>query len=179
MADTIGRALDDAERSFTRPIPKSPQAQLNFLLRQAKGETKTLAKMLGVSPRQALRYRKGEARLPAEKLRKAVQERWQPRVRARARKAIAQNGIIVELRARFGFTAAPGTTDDARMRYLTQPLPPDYGARLLDARTETERRQIVAEGLGEFYFRDRGARADGLDVFVTDIEDIKIDPYPS
>jgi hypothetical protein len=178
MADTIGRALADAERAFTRPIPKSTEAQFRFLERQAKGETKTLAAMLGKSVRQVQRYRAGQARLPEEAVRKATLERWQPRVRARARKALAQNGITVSLRARFGYTAAPGTTDDARIRDLIQPLPPDYGARLLDARTETERRQIVAQGLGEMYFRDRGARAHGLGVHLTDIEHIRIEPHP-
>ena len=178
MADSIGRALEEAERSgFTRPIPKSPQAQLNFLIRHSKGSTKELAQILGFSPRQALRYRKGEARLPAEKLRKATEARWQPRNRARARQRLAEQGVIVNVRARFGYTAAPGTTDDARIRHLTQPLPPDYTSRLLAARTETQRAQILAQGLAEMYFRDRGARAHGLDVHLTDIEDITIDPY--
>ncbi|WP_406729201.1 hypothetical protein [Streptomyces sp. GD-15H] len=35
--------------------------------------------------------------------------------------------------ARFGFTAAPGTTDDARLRPLTLALPPQHAARLFDA----------------------------------------------
>ncbi len=177
MAEPIGRALVAAERSvFTRPIPKTPQAQMNFLLRQAKGSTKALAQMLGVSPRQALRYRKGEARLPAARLRTATEERWQPKVRQRARERIAQGGVVVELRARFGFTAAPGTTDDARMRNLIQPLPPSYGRRLLDAGTEAQRRQILAEGLGEYYFRERNTRATGLDVTLTDIEHVEVKP---
>ena len=175
MADSIGRALVNAEQAaFTRPIPKTAQGQFNFLLRQAKDSTKALAQMLGVSPRQALRYKKGEAKPPPNKLRKAVEERWQPLVRKRAREQIAQQGIIVELRARFGFTAAPGTTDDARMRNLVQPLPPEYGRRLLGASTETQRRQIVAEGLAEYYFRERNTRATGLDVVLTDIEHVDI-----
>lgn len=178
MADTIGRALADAERNFTRPIPKTTAGQANFLIRQTKGDNKAIAAALGRSVRQVQRYRRGDAPWPAEPLRKAVQERWQPRVRARARKALAQNGITVTLRARFGYTAAPGTTDDARIRDLIQPLPPDYGARLLDARTETQRRQIVAQGLGEMYFRDRGARAHGLEVHLTDIQHIDIEPNP-
>lgn len=175
MAEPIGRALAAAERAaFTRPIPKTPQGQLSFLLRQAKDSTKALAGMLGVSPRQALRYKKGEARPPADKLRRAVEERWQPLVRKKARQKIAEGGIVVELRARFGFTAAPGTTDDARMRNLIQPLPPPYGRRLLDATSERQRRQILAQGLGEYYFRERNTRASGVDVVLTDIEHVEI-----
>ncbi|MEV8530109.1 XRE family transcriptional regulator [Streptomyces sp. NPDC052000] len=173
MADLIGRAISDAERgAFTRPIPKTPQAQLNFLLKHAKDSTRELAKILGVSPRQALRYRKGEARLPSAKLQKAVEQRWQPRNRAKARERAAQRGIQVEIRARFGFAAAGGSTDDARMRRLTQTLPPDASARLLAASTETERQQALAEGLGHAYFRDRGSRATGLNVELTDIDHI-------
>jgi hypothetical protein len=178
VANSIGAALSDAERTaFTRPIPKSTEAQFRFLERQAKGETKTLAAMLGKSVRQVQRYRSGRARLPAQAVRKAILERWQPRVRARARQQMAQQGAIIDLRARFGYTASPGSTDDARIRHLTQPLPPDYMQRLLDARTETERRQILAQGLGEMYFRDRGARAHDLDVHLTDIDFITIHPY--
>ncbi|WP_411108648.1 hypothetical protein [Streptomyces sp. c-19] len=40
---------------------------------------------------------------------------------------------MVDVRARFGFTAAPGTTDDARLRHLTLAVPPEHAARLLDA----------------------------------------------
>jgi hypothetical protein len=177
VAKNIGRALDDAERKGIRPMPKTTQGQFNYLVRLAKGDTRILGEMLGVGPRQALRYKKGEAKLPEERIRKATEQRWAPRARARARRQIAQNGIIVELRARFGFTAAPGTTDDTRMRFLTQPLPPDYGARLLDAPNEAARRQVLAEGLAFFYFRDRGQRAHELDVFVTDVEDVVIEPF--
>jgi hypothetical protein len=179
LADSIGQALADAERTgFTRPIPKTTQGQFNFLLRQAKDNTKALADMLGVSPRQALRYKKGQAKLPAAKIRKATEDRWQPRVRQRARQQIADRGITVNVTARFGYTAAPGTSDDARIRSLIQPLPPEYGRRLIHARTETERRQILAQGLGHMYFRDGGARAPGLEVELTDIDQITIDPNP-
>jgi hypothetical protein len=62
----------------------------------------------------------------------------------------------VDVRARFGFTAAPGTTDDARVRHLTLALPPQYAARLFDAQDvgagEQQLRAIAAEGLDEMYF---------------------------
>ncbi|MBA8948252.1 hypothetical protein FHS33_006725 [Streptomyces calvus] len=83
------------------------------------------------------------------------------------------------VRARFGFTAAPGTTDDARMRHLTITLPPQYAARLFDAQDvgagEQQLRAIAAEGLGEMYFRDGDRRAHGLEVEFTDLEHLEFD----
>ncbi|CAM5618608.1 hypothetical protein SHIRM173S_09368 [Streptomyces hirsutus] len=83
--------------------------------------------------------------------------------------------------ARFGFTAAPGTTDDARIRHLTLALPPHHAARLFDAQdtgagaSEQQLRGIAAEGLGEVYFRDGGRRAHGLEVEFTDVEHLEFD----
>lgn len=60
-------------------------------------------------------------------------------------------GIVIETCARFGCTAAPGTTDDARLRHLNVALPPEYAARLFDAQqavaTERQLRGIAADGL--------------------------------
>jgi hypothetical protein len=87
--------------------------------------------------------------------------------------------MVIETRARFGFTAAPGSTDDSRMRRVTQHLPPSYAARLFDAQaagaTEHQLQAIAAEGLQEIYFKDRGRRADGLEVEFTDIDYIEVD----
>lgn len=81
--------------------------------------------------------------------------------------------------ARFGFTAAPGTSDDGRIRRITQHLPPQYAARLFDAQTagasEQQLQNIAAEGLQEQYFKDRGRRADGLVVEFTDIDYVELD----
>jgi hypothetical protein len=85
----------------------------------------------------------------------------------------------LETRARFGYTAAPGTTDDARIRLITQALPPTYAARLFDAQatgaTEQQLRDIAAEGLQEIYFKDRGRRDHDLQVAFTDIDYLEID----
>ncbi|CAL9673833.1 hypothetical protein SUDANB176_07612 (plasmid) [Streptomyces sp. enrichment culture] len=109
-----------------------------------------------------------------------MRERWQPRVRAQARKqAATSTGVIIDVRARFGFTAAPGTTDDARLRHITLALPPQYAARLFDAKdagaSEQQLRGIAAEGLGEVYFRDGGRRAHGLEVEFTDVEHLEFE----
>ncbi|WP_406729232.1 telomere-protecting terminal protein Tpg [Streptomyces sp. GD-15H] len=62
---------------------------------------------------------------PARRLQDAVRARWQPRIRERARRpAATSTDLVVDTRARLGFTAAPGTTDDARLRHLTLALPP-------------------------------------------------------
>lgn len=85
----------------------------------------------------------------------------------------------METRARFGFTAAPGTTDDGRIRLITQHLPPQYAARLFDAQTagasEQQLQAVIAEGLQEQYFKDRGRRAEGLLVEFTDIDYVELD----
>jgi hypothetical protein len=116
----------------------------------------------------------------AQRLEAAVRERWQPRVRERARRqAATTTGLVIDTRARFGFTAAPGTTDDARIRHLTLALPPHHAARLFDAQdtgaSEQQLRTLAGEALGEVYFRDGGHRAHGLAVEFIDVEHLQFD----
>ncbi|CAM5562555.1 telomere-protecting terminal protein Tpg [Streptomyces pseudogriseolus] len=172
-----------AQQAFTRPIPKSAGAQMRYLVKQLKG-TRAVAQQLGVSQRTVERYVKDQIRRPrpdlAQRLADAVRERWQPRVRAQARKqAATSTGVVVDVRARFGYTAAPGTTDDARIRHITLALPPQHAARLFNAQdagaSEQQLRGLAAEALGEVYFRDGGRRAHGLEVELTDIEQMQFD----
>lgn len=171
------------ERAFTRPIPKSAPAQMRYLIRQEKS-TRAVAQLLGVSQRTVERYVKGQIVRPrpglGERLADAVRQRWQPRVRERAkRQAATTTGLVIDTRARFGYTAAPGTTDDARVRHLTLAMPPQYARRFFDAQaagaTEQQLRNIAAEGLQDIYFQDNGRRAQGLQVEFTDIEYIEFD----
>ncbi|MEU0375548.1 helix-turn-helix transcriptional regulator, partial [Streptomyces sp. NPDC006283] len=102
---------------FTRPIPKTARAQVRFLVKHEKGSTRQVAARLGVSQRTVERYLKGQFKRPrpelAARLAGEVRKDWQPRVRERAKKqAATSTGIVIETRARFGFIAAPGTTDD-------------------------------------------------------------------
>lgn len=61
-----------------------------------------------------------------------------PRVRRPAwNQAAATGGSTVELRARFGCTAAGGSTDDGRFRRLTVHLPAVYAQRLPEGRGRT------------------------------------------
>lgn len=181
----LGESLDKAEaNTATRPIPKSAGAQMRFLVRHEKGSTRVVAQRLGISQRTVERYIKDQIRHPrrelAARLVAEVTKDWQPRVRDRAKKkAASTGGITIETRARFGFTAAPGTTDDGRIRLITQHLPPAYAARLFDAQTagatEEQLQNIAAEGLQEIYFKDSGRRADGLSVEFTDIDYVELD----
>ncbi|MBE1602655.1 hypothetical protein H4687_008784 [Streptomyces stelliscabiei] len=86
----------------------------------------------------------------------------------------------METRARFGYAAPVGTTDDGRFRRLTVHLPPAYAQRLFDARAQgagdRRLRGIVAEGLKDIYFQDGGSRATGLsDVEINDIDHLDLD----
>ncbi|MFF8373439.1 telomere-protecting terminal protein Tpg [Streptomyces lydicus] len=181
----LGDSLDKATAATaTRPIPKSAGAQMRFLVKQHKGSTKAVAQLLGISQRTVERYVKDQIRRPrrelAARMEREVRRRWQPRVRQKAQQRAAQRtGITIETRARFGFTAAPGTTDDGRIRLITQHLPPQYAGRLFDAQaagaTEQQLQNIAAEGLQEIYFKDRGRRADGLLVEFTDIDYVELD----
>ncbi|MFJ2915370.1 telomere-protecting terminal protein Tpg [Streptomyces sp. NPDC087228] len=181
----IDDAIERADReAFTKEPPKTLQGRINFLMKQLK-TTKAVAAELGVSQRSVERYRKGERKHPpkdiAAKIDSAVRSRWQPLVRKRRRKrAAATGGVTVETRARFGYTAPIGTTDDGRFRRLTVHLPPTYAQRLFDARdtgaSDQQMRQIIAEGLKDIYFQDSGSRATGLtDVTLNDIDYLDLD----
>ncbi|MFI0220251.1 telomere-protecting terminal protein Tpg [Streptomyces lydicus] len=181
LADSIERA---SAATATRPIPKSAGVQMRYLVKQHKGSTKAVAQLLGISQRTVERYVKDQIRRPrlelAGRMEREVRKRWQPKVRKKAQqRAASTGGITIETRARFGFTAAPGTTDDGRIRLITQHLPPAYAARLFDAQaagaTEQQLQNIAAGGLQEIYFKDRGRRADGLLVEFTDIDYIELD----
>ncbi|MFJ8697533.1 telomere-protecting terminal protein Tpg [Streptomyces roseolilacinus] len=173
IEDAIERA---DQEGVTREPPKTLKAQIGYLIRQL-GSARAVAAQIGVTADSVNRYRRGarQARPDiAAKIDAAVRQRWQPRVRRQRRKqAATTGGITIETRARFGYTAPVGTTDDGRVRRLTVHLPPQCARRLFDARDagagERQLRQIVAEGLQEIYFKD-GGRADDLEVQFTDID---------
>ncbi|GGT84276.1 telomere-protecting terminal protein Tpg [Streptomyces coeruleorubidus] len=101
---------------------------MKYLVKQLKG-TRPVADLLGVSQHTVERYVAGKLRRSRRDLRerteREVKKRWQPQIRAKAKKrAASTDGLVVSTRARFGFTAAPGTTDDARIGDITRALPP-------------------------------------------------------
>ncbi|MGA4867299.1 hypothetical protein ACPB9J_32215 [Streptomyces lavendulocolor] len=80
---------------------------------------------------------------------------------------------MIDVRARFGYTAATGSTDDARTRHLTPPCrpttpaaPPGSGGGFHRGPLPSDRHR----GLGEVNFRDSGSRA--LEVELTDLLDL-------
>ncbi|WP_331755503.1 telomere-protecting terminal protein Tpg [Streptomyces sp. NBC_01643] len=179
VGESLGHAV---AATATRPIPRSAGAQVRFLVKRLKG-TRPVADLLGVSQRTVERYVRDQIKTPraqlAARLADEVRTRWQPRVKENAKKnAAASTGIVVETRARFGFTAAPGSTDDGRIRRITQHLPATYAARLFDAQAagapEQQLQAVLAEGLQQEYFKDRGRRADGLLVEFTDIDYVEL-----
>ncbi|WP_299542466.1 telomere-protecting terminal protein Tpg [uncultured Streptomyces sp.] len=185
MAGEIEDAIERAGReAFTRQPPKTLKGQIGYLIKQF-GSAKAVAAELGVTADSVNRYRRGarkHARADvAAKIDNAVRRRWQPQVRRRRQKqAAATTGITVETRARFGYSAPVGTTDDGRFRRLTVHLPPEYAQRLFDARdtggSDQQMRGIIADGLKEIYFQDGGGRAMGLsDVEINEIDYLDLD----
>ncbi|WP_411575139.1 telomere-protecting terminal protein Tpg [Streptomyces fradiae] len=181
----FGDGLEAAvQKAFTRPAPKSAGAQMRYLVKQLKG-TKAVAQMLRVSQRTVERYVKDQFKKPrpelAARLEREVKARWQPQIRARARqKAATTGGIVIDTRARMGYAAPIGSTDESRLRHLTIALPPQYAARLFDAQeagaTDQQLQEIAAEALKEVYFQDGGRRAGALEeVRFTDIEHLEFD----
>ncbi|MEU2441412.1 telomere-protecting terminal protein Tpg [Streptomyces rubradiris] len=181
----FGDGLEAAvQKAFTRPAPKSAPAQMRYLVKQLKG-TKAVARLLGISQRTVERYVKNQIRKPrpdlAERMDREVKKRWQPQIRARARqRAATTGGIVIDTRARIGYTAPIGSTDDDRVRHLTVALPPRHAARLFGAQEagagDRELRRITAEALKEVYFQDDGRRAGQLEeVRFTDVERVEFE----
>ena len=185
MPGEIEDAIERADREgYTREPPKTLKGQIGYLIKQF-GSAKAVAQEIGVTADSVNRYRRGARKHPradvAAKIDDAVRQRWQPLVRKRRhRQAAATGGITVETRARFGYTAPVGTTDDGRFRRLTVHLPAAYAQRLFDARdagaSDQQMRGIIAEGLKDVYFQDGGGRALGLsDVAINDIDYLDLD----
>ncbi|MDT0436445.1 MULTISPECIES: telomere-protecting terminal protein Tpg [Streptomyces] len=181
----FGDGLDAAvQKAFTRPAPKTAGPQMRYLVKQLGG-TRAVARMLRVSQRTVERYVKDQIRKPrpdlAARLEREVKKRWQPQVRARARqKAATVSGIVLDARARMGYTAPIGSTDQDRVRHLTVALPPQYAARLFDAQEQgagdARLREIAAEALKKVYFQDGGRRAGSLEeVRFTDVEHLEFE----
>ncbi|MFG3122072.1 telomere-protecting terminal protein Tpg [Streptomyces sp. NPDC048201] len=181
----FGDGLDAAvQKAFTRPAPKSAGAQMRYLVKKMKG-TRAVAQMLRISQRTVERYVKDQIKKPrpdlAARLEREVKRRWQPQIRARAReRAATTGGIVIDTRARMGYTAPIGTTDESRVRHLTVALPPQYAARLFEAQEtgagDRELKEIAAEALREVYFQDGGRRAGSLEeVRFTDVEHLEFE----
>jgi hypothetical protein len=124
----VGQIEQGLERALrTRPAPSSTEARLRFLLAAHRGSTRKVAAVLGVSQRTVQRWvtKKFGARRPPGPLQvRAIEEailaRWQPRIRARRRARAEAEGFVFHTRARFGFAAPAGSSDDPRVRWITR-----------------------------------------------------------
>jgi hypothetical protein len=177
FGDGLNKAV---HKKFTRSIPKSAGAQMRYLVKQHKGSTKAVAQMLRISQRTVERYVKDQIKKPrpdlSARMETEVKQRWQPQIRAKAiEEAATTGGIVIDTRARIGYTAPIGSTDEDRPRHLTVALPPQYAARLFGAQeqgaSDQQLREIAAEALKDVYFQDGGRRAGSLEeIRFTDIE---------
>ncbi|MFD9114878.1 telomere-protecting terminal protein Tpg [Streptomyces bottropensis] len=175
--------LGRAERAlFTRPAPKSPRAQMKFLLTRAKGSTAAVAERLGVSRRTVERYRSGAVKRPQKRLQAALVEeteaQWQPQVKAQARqRAATSGGLVISCRAYFGF-GPEGSSDAGRMRDVMTAVSPTHADLILTARengaTDDDLHEMVAEAIADAYFRKEGGGRAGLHVEFKDIERLDI-----
>ncbi|MGV9315170.1 telomere-protecting terminal protein Tpg [Streptomyces sp. NPDC003691] len=168
---------------FKGSIPKTARGQLSALLRKEKGSTKRVAERLGVSQRTVQRYIKGDRKIAnsneetLRKLRSEVSKDHRPTVHAKARAAAKARGLSVETRASFGYTANQMTTDQSRMRRLTEDIPDDLVDKIFDAHQEGNEdkvQELIAEGLAQQYFRT-GPGGAGLDVEFRDIDYIELE----
>ncbi|MBP5926649.1 telomere-protecting terminal protein Tpg [Streptomyces scabiei] len=178
----MGQVEQGLERALrTRPVPSSTEARLRFLLAAHRGSTRRVAAALGVSQRTVQRWltkKPGARRAPGPMQVRAIEEavlaRWQPRIRVRRRAQAEANGFVFHTKARFGFAAPAGSSDDPRVRWITQDLPGEVARELFAARDagagEQQQTVILARALGHAYFRDGGRRAHGLHIAFSDIE---------
>lgn len=177
----MGEIVRGLERALlTRPVPTS-DAAVRFLLKTEKGSTKNVAVLLGISQRTVQRWvttRPGMRRRPSDVhaglIDEAVRARWQPRVRARQRARAETDGFVLHTRARFGFAAPAGSSDDPRVRWITQYSPGEVARELFAARGadagEQQQTVILARALGHAYLREWGRRAHGLHIASSDVE---------
>ncbi|MFJ6216634.1 telomere-protecting terminal protein Tpg [Streptomyces sp. NPDC092296] len=184
----MGKISNGIERALlTRPVPTGTSA-LRFLMKSEKGSTRKVTRLLGVSQRTVQRWvtkRPGARRTPGPLQVRAIEEavlaRWQPRIRARRRAQAEAEGFVFHTRARFGFAAPAGSSDDPRVRWITQDLPGEVARKLFAARDagagEQQQTVILARALGHSYFREWGRRAHGLHIVFSDVEfaDFSID----
>jgi hypothetical protein len=178
----VGQIDEGLQRALrTRPIPSSTEGRLRFLLATHQGSTRRVATVLGVSQCTVQRWvtkKSGARRLPGPLQVRAIEEavlaRWQPRVRARRRAQAESEGFVFHTRARFGFAAPAGSSDDPRVRWITQALPGEVAQELFAARDagagEQQQMVILARALGHAYFREWGRRAHGLHISFSDVE---------
>ncbi|WP_438493568.1 telomere-protecting terminal protein Tpg [Streptomyces asiaticus] len=102
---------------------------------------------------------------------------WQFTERQHLHETLVRNNgqVIVRFRARFGFSAARGSSNDSRLRFLAPQLLPQHTAELFEARHrnagEDELRRILGDAIGAAYFFQRlGPHQTQAAVALTDLD---------
>lgn len=179
LDDAIDRA---AQAAVHRPLPQGAPARMRHLVERL-GSAAAAARVLGTSPTTVRRYLRGRSRRPRPGLAAALETElkrvWKPGLQKAAIRRARRHGFTAETYARFGYDAPGGSTDEARMRLITQYIPPQDARTILDAHqqgeSEERQRELLEQALAFNYFRDSGRRAHGLDVRLTDVEYIDVD----
>ncbi|WP_019544754.1 telomere-protecting terminal protein Tpg [Streptomyces sulphureus] len=166
--DALERATQQA---VTTPLPTTAPARMRHLVAHL-GTAAAAARALGTSATTVRRYMRGASRTPrpelAAALERELRRHWKPGLRRAALKRAEREGFTVEARARFGYSAPGGTTNEPRLRLITQYIPPASARDIVAAHRrgdpEQEQQQRLVDALAFHYFRDGGRRAHGLQV---------------
>ncbi|MFE7245226.1 helix-turn-helix domain-containing protein [Streptomyces sp. NPDC057580] len=108
VMEEIGAGLE--RLLYTQPVPSTTASRLRVLLRWARGSTRQVAAVLGVSQRTVQRWvtrKAGGSRRPSARHEEAIADlvraRWQPRVRARRRAEAEEHGVVVHARCEVAY----------------------------------------------------------------------------
>lgn len=177
IRDAMARAIQAIPGGKAAPV--GFQAQIRAIGGRGKDPAQRVAAQFGVTRDTARKWLKGGAPNKANraKAQRVTDEREERRQRTRAARAAA-GGLRVETRARFGYMAPAGTTDDARLRRVAATMSPDLTDQLVaayNANDEARMQDLIAEGIGRDYFREGGSRASSLDVELSDIDYIEME----
>jgi hypothetical protein len=110
------------QKAFTRPAPKSAGAQMRYLVKQLKGYQARCPDAADL-PAHRREVREGPDQKAPPGPRGPAGARGEEAVAAAdprrvKERAATTGGIVIDTRARIGYTAPIGTTDDARARGL-------------------------------------------------------------
>ncbi|GLV79385.1 MULTISPECIES: telomere-protecting terminal protein Tpg [Streptomyces] len=161
LTQSVSEALDIADqRHWTKAPPRSHTNRLRYLATRLG--TSNAADRLHLSPGDVRNV--GHINFTND-LRSAIDREvrriWQFTERQQLHETLVRdNGqVIVRFRARFGFSAARGSSNDSRLRFLAPQLLPQHTAELFEARhrdaSEDELRRILGDAIGAAYFFQR------------------------
>lgn len=177
---SVSEALDIADqRHWTKTPPRTYAARLNYLTSQL-GTAQT-AQRLHLAPQDTLTgQRTGFTHDLHVRIDREVRRIWQFQERQNLHETLVANRahIVVRFRARFGFSAARGSSGDSRLRFLAPQLLPEHAAELFAARhreaLDDELRRILGDAIGAAYFFQRlGPHQTQAAVAITELNSVE------